>query len=82
VDVGQPAGVDLAFGERVEHEGVVGVGTVGDADGWRHEGILGRKEKREKRKEKGEERKEKGEARRGMPLLTSPFSLLLSLLPS
>jgi hypothetical protein len=41
-----------------------------------------RKEKREKRKEKGEERKEKGEARRGMPLLTSPFSLLLSLLPS
>ncbi len=33
VDVAQVAGVDLAFGERVEHERVVGVGTVGDVDG-------------------------------------------------
>jgi len=35
-------GVDASLGERVEHEGVVGVGTVSDGDGVRgdHAGIL------------------------------------------
>ena len=36
VDVAQVAGVDLALGERVEHERVVGIGAVGDADGAGH----------------------------------------------
>ena len=30
---GKPFGVDVALGERVEHERVVGVGTVRDGDG-------------------------------------------------
>ena len=36
VDVTQVAGIDLPLGERVEHEGVVGVGAVSDVDGASH----------------------------------------------
>ena len=36
VHVAQVAGVDLALRQRVEHERVVGVGAVGDADGAGH----------------------------------------------
>ena len=39
VQVPEIAGVELPFGERVEHEGVVGVGAVGDVDGAGH-GLL------------------------------------------
>ena len=35
------AGVELPFRERVEHEGVVGVGAVGDVDESGH-GFLGK----------------------------------------
>ena len=36
VYVAQLAGVDLALGEGVEHEGVVRIGAVGDVDRTRH----------------------------------------------
>ena len=40
VHVAEVAGVELPFRQRVEHEGVVGVGAVGDVDGLGH-GFLG-----------------------------------------
>src|SRR6185312_10311272 len=40
VDVAQIAGVNLPFGERVEHERVVGIGAVGDVNGGRHAGMI------------------------------------------
>ena len=42
VDEGEALGVDAPLGERVEHEGVVGVGAVRDGDrfGGGHRAIL------------------------------------------
>ncbi len=36
VHITQVAGIELPFGERVEHERIVGIGTVGDTDGLGH----------------------------------------------
>jgi len=36
VDVAQVAGIDFPFGERVEHERVVGIRAMGDVDGGGH----------------------------------------------
>jgi hypothetical protein len=48
VDVAQLASIHFAFGQRVEHEGIVRVGAVGEVNGsWYHGPIKAELEERE-----------------------------------